>query len=315
MNSWRGKHKVALLGAAVIAAMACEEVVPYPDTGAEEMMLLDGVADEGASEFTVRRIFPISEKNFVARKDMIVLDAVMNLTVNGKEIETTCTNDSLSCVFSTDYKFRAKDRICVNVSAPGLPDVHCETTVPDVPEVMEMSYGITDRDILTFNAKVRTCPEKMDGYVYFLEMETETMEYVDGTLKSKSIGTNVHNFHKTVSGWKTINYDNHPVIGYEEADDKGLHHLNSEVELFRSFEIPDAKGHVVRTEKRVRRVRFCAWHLSTALYLRLKTARNNKDYSQDSQISFVTPLEYSNVTGGKGSVGAVSVYRSEWRNL
>lgn len=42
MNSWRGKHKVALLGAAVIAAMACEEVVPYPDTWAEEMMLLEG---------------------------------------------------------------------------------------------------------------------------------------------------------------------------------------------------------------------------------------------------------------------------------
>lgn len=315
MNHGRGKIKFAMLGAAVIAAIACEEVVPYPDTGAEEMMLLEGVADEGVSAFTVRRIFPISEKNFVARMDRIVLDAVMSLTVNGKEIETTCTNDSLVCVFSTDYMFQANDRIDVNVSASGLSDVHCETTVPDVPDVMEMLYNLTDGDRLTFNAKVQTCPEKMDGYVYFLEMETEKMEYVDGTLKSKSIGTNVHNIHKAVFSWKTINYNNHPVIGYEDADDNGIHHLSSDVELFSSSEMPDGEGHAVRTEARVRRVRFCAWHLSTALYLSLKTARNNKDNGQDSQISFVTPLEYSNVTGGKGAVGAVSVYRSEWRDL
>mgnify|MGYP002520677427 CR=1 FL=1 len=309
------KMKLAMLGATVLAAMACEEVVPYPDTGAEEMMLLEGVADEGTSEFSVRRIFPISEKNFVARKDMIVLDAVMNLTVNGKEIVVTCTNDSLSCVFSTDYKFQAKDKICVNVSAQGVPDVRCETTVPDVPEVMDMSYGFTDDDMLTFSAMVQTCPQRMDGYVYFLEMETEKMEYVDGTLKSKTIGINVHNLPRTVLGWKTINYNNHPVMGYEDADDNGIHHLNTEVELFGSLEIPDAEGHIVRTDRRVNRIRFCAWHLSTALYLSLKTAKNNKDYSQDSQISFVTPLEYSNVTGGKGAVGAVSVYRSEWRDL
>lgn len=304
-----------MLGAAVIAAIACEEVVPYPDTGAEDMMLLEGVADEGASEFTVRRIFPISEKHFVARKDKIVLDATMSLTVNGKKIETTCTNDSLSCVFSTDYKFQAKDKICVNVSATGVPDVRCEATVPDVPEVIDMSYGFSDDDMLTFSAMVQTCPQRMDGYVYFLEMETEKMEYVDGILKSKSIVTNVHNLNRTVLSWKTINYNNHPVIGYEDADDNGIHHLNTEAELFRSFEMRDGEGHVIRTEYSVRRVRFCAWHLSTALYLSLKTTKNNKDYSQDSQISFVTPLEYSNVTGGKGAVGAVSVYRSEWRDL
>ena len=298
---------------AVTTVNSCEEVIPYPDTGATEMMYIEGAAGSGVSRFSVRRIFPISEKTFVSQKKKTLLEASMTLTVNGEEVPVTCTNDSLFCVFSTEYVFKAKDRIYVKVSAQGVPDVHCETTVPDLPEVKDVSYNLLDDDSLDVNATIRIHPQMMDGYVYFLETEERKIVYKDGIPESETTETRIRCLH--IHGPKTIYFDYYPVTGYEAADADGVHHLNSNVELSSSVEKPDEEGHTIRTEYNVKRFRFCAWHLSTALYLSLKTDRNQWNYDQDSQLSFVTPLEYSNVTGGKGYVGAVSTYQSEWREL
>lgn len=300
---------------AVTTVNSCEEVIPYPDTGATEMMYIEGAAGSGVSRFSVRRIFPISEKTFVSQKEKTLLEASMRLTVNGKEVPVTCFNDSLVCDFSTEYTFQAKDRISVDVSAPGVPDVKCETTVPDLPEVKDVSYNLLDNNTLDFNATVRIHPQMMDGYVYFLEKEENKITYIDGIFASETTEIMIQCLQERDFGTKTIYYRYYPVTGYEDADDDGMHHLSSNVELSTSYEMPDEEGRIVRTESTVRRIRFCAWHLSTALYMGLKTKRKNQDYDPDSTLSFMTPLEHSNVTGGKGYVGAVSTYQSEWREL
>lgn len=299
----------------VLLAASCEEIIPYPDTGATEMMYIEGVARYDGSMFTVRRIFPISEKTFVTRKGETLFYASMTLTVNGEEVPTACVNDSLSCVFTTDYKFQAEDRILVMVSTEGLPDAYCETTVPEVSEVKSMSYILKEDNTLDFNASIQTSPRMMDGYVYFHEMETEVKEYVDGELKTETTGRQIQRIHENIQGIKNIFYGDLPVTGYEYADGNGMHHLKSNVGLSSSFEIPDSEGHVTRIETRVSRIRFCAWRLSTAMYLSLKTDRGKWDYDESSQMSFVTPFEYSNVKGGKGTIGAMSVYKSAWREL
>lgn len=156
MKQYWNKSVLRLLSLATITTvLSCEEVIPYPDTGATEMMYIEGAAGDGVSRFSVRRIFPISEKTFVSQKEKTLLEATMRLTVNGKEVPVTCFNDSLACDFSTEYAFQANDRISVNVSAPGVPDVNCETTVPDLPEVKDVSYNLLDNNTLDFNATVR----------------------------------------------------------------------------------------------------------------------------------------------------------------
>ncbi len=317
MKQYWNKPVLWLLSlAAVITAISCEEVIPYPDTGATEMMHIEGAIGGGVSRFSVKRIFPISEKTFVSQKEKTLLEASMRLTVNGKEVPVTCYfNDSLVCVFSTEYAFQAKDRISVNVSAPGVPDVNCDTTVPDLPEVKDVSYNLLDNNTLDFNATVRIHPEMMDGYAYFLEKEESKVTYIDGIFESETTETMIQCLQERDYGTKTIYYRYYPITGYEAADGNGMHHLSTNVELSTSYEMPDEEGRIVKTERTVKRVRFCAWHLSTALYLGLKTNRENRDYDPDSPLSFVTPLEYSNVTGGKGYVGAVSTYQSEWREL
>ncbi len=316
MHKWsKSVFRLLSLVIAVTTVISCEEVIPYPDTGATEMMYLEGAAGRSVSRFSVRRIFPISEKTFVSQKEKTLLEASMTLTVNDEEVPVTCTNDSLFCVFSTEYAFRAKDKISIKVSAPGVPDVHCETTVPDLPEVKDVSYNLLDDNTLDINATIRIYPQMMDGYVYFLETEERKIVYKDGISESETTESGIRCLQKRIHGPKTIYFDYYPVTGYEDADGNGMHHLNSNVELSSSVEMPDEEGHTIRTEYNVKRFRFCAWHLSTALYLSLKTDRNQWNYDQDSQLSFVTPLEYSNVTGGKGYVGAVSTYQSEWREL
>ncbi len=316
MHKW-SKSGLRLLSLiiAVTTVISCEEVIPYPDTGAAEMMYIEGAAGRSVSRFSVRRIFPISEKTFVSQKEKTLLEASMTLTVNGEEVPVTCTNDSLFCVFSTEYAFRAKDKISIKVTAPGVADVHCETTVPDLPEVKDVSYNLLDDNTLDVNATIRIYPQMMDGYVYFLETEERKIVYKDGIPESETTEARIRCLQKRIHGPKTIYFDYYPVTGYEDADGNGMHHLNSNVELSSSVEMPDEEGHTIRTEYNVKRFRFCAWHLSTALYLSLKTDRKQWNYNQDSQLSFVTPLEYSNVTGGKGYVGAVSTYQSEWREL
>lgn len=316
MHKWsKSVFRLLSLVIAVTTVISCEEVIPYPDTGATKMMYIEGAAGGGVSRFSVRRIFPISEKMFVSQKEKTLLEASMTLTVNGEEVPVTCSNDSLFCVFSAEYAFQAKDRISVKVSAPGVPDVRCETTVPDLPEVKDVSYNLLDENTLNVNATIRIYPQMMDGYVYFLEKEENKITYIDGIFESETTETMIQCLQERVYGTKTIYYRYYPVTGYEDADGNGMHHLSSNVELSSSYEMPDEEGRIVRTESTVRRIRFCAWHLSTALYLGLKTKRKNQDYDPDSQLSFVTPLEYSNVIGGKGYVGAVSTYQSEWREL
>lgn len=319
MKQYWNKSVLRLLSlAAVTTVISCEEVIPYPDTGATEMMYIEGAIGGGVSRFSVKRIFPISEKTFVSQKEKTLLEASMRLTVNGKEVPVTCFNDSLTCDFSTEYAFQAKDRITVNVSAPGVPDVNCETTVPDLPEVKDVSYNLLDDNTLDFNATVRIHPEMMDGYAYFLEKEENKVTYIDGIFESETTETKIQCLQERDYDSKTIYYHYYryyPVTGYEAADGNGMHHLSTNVKLSTSFEMPDEEGRIVRTENTVKRIRFQAWHLSTALYIGLKTNRENRDYDPDSQLSFVTPLEYSNVTGGKGYVGTVSTYQSEWREL
>lgn len=266
MKQYWNKSVLRLLSLATITTvLSCEEVIPYPDTGATEMMYIEGAAGDGVSRFSVRRIFPISEKTFVSQKEKTLLEATMRLTVNGKEVPVTCFNDSLACDFSTEYAFQANDRISVNVSAPGVPDVNCETTVPDLPEVKDVSYNLLDNNTLDFNATVRIHAEMMDGYVYFLEKEENKVTYIDGIFESETTETLIQCLPERDYGTKTIYYRYYPVTGYEDADDDGMHHLSTNVELSTSYEMPDEKGRIVRTENTVRRIRFCARHLSTAL--------------------------------------------------
>lgn len=295
-------------------ACSCETVVPYPVTGEEMMLYVSGVAEDKKTTISVRKIFQITDKNFVIRKSATMLDATMLLTVNGNEIETRCSNDSLECLFRADYELIPGDKVTLKVSAPGMRDASCEVTIPDFAEIIGMSYVKVDDNTLNFSASVQTNPGDMDGYVYSLEVETRTMKYVDGALALEKIDTLRYSLHYR-DQVKDVSYNGFPVTGYEDADGKGIHSLSTSIGLSQTLEVIEGDGHTVRTERVTRRVRLSALHLSTPLYIGLKTQRNRTDDGSYSDVLFVSPLEYSNISGGKGLFGCVSAYKSEWTEL
>lgn len=299
------------IGTLALWACSCETVVPYPDTGAKEMLYINGAAEGRLSTISVRKIFPITDKNFVAQKRLTMVDAKMLLTVNGEEIITKCSNDSLECVFTSDYEFLPGDRVTVKVSAIGLPDASCEATVPEYAEVLGMSCSKDGDNTLNFNASIQTDPDKMEGYAYLLEAEASTNEYVDGSLTLEKTDTLRYSLHYG-NQIKGVSYRGTPVTGYEDADEKGVHYLSTSIQISGSYETPDGDGHTVRKEYIVKRVRLEALHLSESLYIGLKTQRDMTSAWSYSDAMFVSPLEYSNITGGKGCFGCVSTYKSEW---
>lgn len=297
-----------------LLAAACDTVIPYPKTGEDEMLYISGLATEGESSFSVRKLFPITEKSFVTLKKMTMLDAAMELIVNGEAIPLAYSNDSLECIFTTDYEFTSGDRITVKVSTAGMPEAICETIMPDWPEVISMSCDRVDGKTVDFNAAIQTEPDKMDGYVYSLNIERLTEYYIDGKKVSETIDTISQSLHSG-DRTKTIYYKNRPVTGYEAASQSGIHSLSKTIILTDLPETTDDDGHTVRAESTIRRVRLCALHLSEPLYLSLKTSRIRVDYDSESEISFVAPLEYSNINGVKGTIGCATAYQSEWMGL
>ncbi len=300
---------IAVIG---VFLSSCEQVVPFPDMGAKEQLCLRGVIGDNNSDIIIQKLHPITWQT--PNIDEAGFKADLDMTVNGENVSVLCRNDSTFSHFSTERTFKEGDIVSIKASSEGVPDISATVNIPKTPVIENCSVSDTE------SGGFRTCSLSMLN-------TSEDSEY--GYTFSSEVEYSISVYKNDVYAYSKTEF-------YESGMESGSNDSDLSYRLFKIYtsskNTPETitasnkmsisgsstalvDGDVIRSEYTAKRIRFHIMCLSPELMLCARYSTYSGDTSLDSDIAFSTPIEYTNINGGKGYLGAVSKTSSEWIEL
>ncbi len=293
---------------------SCEQVVPYPDTGAKEQLCLRGVIGDINSSIIIQKLHPVTWQT----PHFDNFESSLEMSLNGEKIDVQCKQGSTYYRFYTERTFNEGDVVSVTATSYGMPEASATVTIPKKPLID--SFSISDPKSESHREGFIKCYLTMNkpsenstyGYTFSSEVEYSVTVYKNGAYDSSR--TEYYESGMTLSeidsdlSYRLLRIYTCGKDIPEKMTASGLVSLSGSSEDY-------VDGDIIRTESTATRIRFHIMCLSPELLTCARYSAHSGDTSLDSDVAFSTPIEYTNITGGKGYLGAVSKTSSEWIEL
>lgn len=309
------KHTTTFSGGIAILGFllaSCEQVVPFPDVGAKEQLCLRGVIGDNNSGIIVQKLNPITWKTpHIGETEF---KSNLEMEVNGEKISVQCSNNDTYSHFSTESTFKEGDVVSIKASSDGVPEIYATVTIPRTPAIESYSFSNIS------GSSFRTCylsmvkPSEASEYGYTFSSE---VEYDVAVYKNDVYAYSRTEYYESGMTSDRINSD----LSYRQfrlyTFDKNAPDTITASNLLSlsGGSSNQVDGDVIRSEYTAKRIRFHIMCLSPELIICARYSTHSGDTSLDSDIAFSTPIEYTNINGGKGYLGAVAKTSSEWIEL
>lgn len=309
------KHATTFSGGIAILGLflaSCEQVVPFPDVGAKEQLCLRGVIGDNNSGIIIQKLYPITWQT--PHMDKTGFKSDLEMEVNGEKVAVQSSNDDTYSHFSTERAFKDGDFVSIKASSEGVPEVSATVTVPKTPEIENYSFSdVGESGFLTcYLSMVKPSEVSECGYTFSSEVEYNVSVYKNDVYAYSST-----EYHEIGMKSDVINSDlSYRLLNIYTFVKNAPEKITASTLISLSGGYSNqVDGVVIRNEYTAKRIRFHIMCLSPELLICARYSAHSGDTSLDSDIAFSTPIEYTNITGGKGYLGAVAKTSSEWIEL
>lgn len=319
-------HLIVLISAAVLSAVSCEQVEPMPQMSGTCMLGVECMPGNSPDSLVLnlRRLFPLSERYVSAAQKKAPVNASAVLRVNGGEVPLELGSDSLSnASLCCRLELSPGDEIELNVSAPGMPDVSASTVIPvalsdeDILgiEVDRDAFDYRNRDYWKVKLRFRRPSGKRIYYAFSIARPAEytisgefcymlspgkAPDTLDGVISSSASSSYPYAMFGEY-GYDIVRAGSSVLLPDKFFGDGEVCELEAYAGPF-SDAAPD-------------KCRIYVYSLSEELFKSVSAAFAYKDNALQSWGVTSPAAVYSNVSGGAGYLGGISLYKSKWINL
>lgn len=296
------------LSLAILSLVSCEQVLPYPDTGAKEVLLFRGIAGEDGPSFRIDKLYPITEKTFI--KSDTPLNATLRLYVNGEEEVAYRSIDTVFTSYSTAYNFQPGDKVEIQASVPGLPDVSASTIITSPPSIVSCESKAEGHQA-TITATVQIDRNNSEGgFAFELEQSILRRKYIDNVFKSEEVSEAIIPGRMDDVDYER-SYGMSPLYGADDADKNGNFCLKFKINTRYADNTTD-DGHSVTDSTFLLGAKLVCKHLSKEIFMNAGFRDKVTNLNDPYDAVFGSPIDFTNLNGGKGYLGSMSKSTSNW---
>ena len=301
----RNRYFLVLMAVMACVCVSCEDTLDVDDSGANDLLVLNGVPSAGRQAFIY---FSHSHFFLDNSSNHPVAGAVPTLTVNG----VPYAHDSVSgSKFFFPYTCQPGDSLTIDVTSPS-GNVHAKTYVPLVPAISGFSVAEYPTSSFNFYLAQYTLSDHADNPEYYylkVEVRDSGMRYNDWTHQFDSVDTVHSTYFLMPNNPELTSSDVSPNValgGYLYTSimstDRRIDGQDCDVRLF-IMHLKDTNEVVNDTQQ------FKHWYDITIESITLERLRYLISVSQNlNTVSFFAePVQpFTNIEGGVGIFGGSS---------
>lgn len=298
----------------IVAAIcsACNYILPYPETGGKDCMMLEGtLVHNGASQIKITRLYALDGNSFLkGQEGKEARHSDLTVTVNGKDIDIERMEVQDSNLFDIDYAFLPGDVVRVAASSDGLEDASAEIIIPEDAKLSVSATDAvwTDDKTIKVSLKINDASENTGAYALKAECSQKITTY-------NSIG-------KVSEEWVTHSTGLYPgdtgVLSYLQWGIASAKNIGSnkdfigEIYARQSEYEADYDSTILTHVPSETKVRVSVCHLSEEAFFWYLYSSSQ---GQGTEYGISTISAYTNISNGYGYIGGASKYVSDWINV